>query len=195
MTILHPTGIEGRVEALFLADDIDGGSIASRKVDEVEVCFEGFVGDRHCGLFGESDVRYARQYKKNTPIRKTRQISMLSVEDLSQVAANLGVERIEPDWLAGNLVVSGIPKFTEVPPSTRLLFSSGAAIVVDNENQACSFVGNIVEQHCPGTKARFVAAAENLRGTVGWVEREGSIRVGDKIALHIPPQRIYDAAL
>ena len=192
MTILHPIEIEGRVEALLLGSDADNDTVNSRQVDDVEVTFEGFAGDRHLGLFAHADVRYAKQYKKGTPIRKTRQVSMLSVEDLAQIASNLDVERIEPGWMCGNLVVSGIPKFTELPPSTRLIFSSGAAIVVDNENQACSFVGRIIDQHCPGTKPHFVAAARNLRGLVGWVEREGHIRVGDKIALHIPPQRLYD---
>ncbi|NNE22197.1 MAG: MOSC domain-containing protein, partial [Rhizobiales bacterium] len=165
------------------------------RIEEVAASFEGFAGERHSGLVTASDVRYRKQYDKGTAIRNTRQVSMLSVEDLQQIAENLQVERVEPDWLGANLVVSGIPRFTEVPPSSRLLFTSGASLVVDNENQPCRYPADVVDRHFPGAGARFVAAARNLRGTVGWVEREGHIRVGDKIALHIPPQRIYDAGL
>lgn len=195
MTILHPTKIEGRVEAILVNPDKDDKSITTSRIEEVAAGFDGFAGERHSGLVAKSDVRYRKQYEKGTPIRNTRQITMLSVEDLEQIAENLAVERIEPEWLGGNLVVSGIPKFTEVPPSSRLIFTSGASLVVDNENEPCRYPADIVDKNFPGAGARFVAAARNLRGTVGWVEREGHIRVGDKIALHIPPQRIYDAAL
>ena len=195
MTILHPTKIEGIVEAILVNTDKDDDSIETRRIDEVAASFEGLAGERHSSLASLSDVRYRKQYDKDTPIRNTRQISMLSVEDLAEIAANLGIDRIEPEWLGGNLLVSGIPKFTEVPPSSRLIFSSGASIVVDNENEPCRYPAAVVEKHYPGTGSRFVAAARNLRGTVGWVEREGGIRLGDKIALHIPPQRIYDAEL
>ncbi len=192
MTILHPTGIIGRVEAILVNGNRADDSIETARIERVEVTFEGFAGERHSGLVTKSDVRYRKQYAKDTPIRNTRQVSMLSVEDLAAIAGNLRVHKIAPEWLGANLMVSGIPRFTEVPPSSRLLFSSGAALVVDNENEPCRYPADVVEQHHPGAGSRFVAAAKHLRGTVGWVEREGAIAVGDEIALHIPPQRIYD---
>ena len=195
MTILHPTKIEGCVEAILVNADNSDDSITTSRIEEVAASFEGFAGERHSGLVTKSDVRYRKQYEKGTEIRNTRQITMLSLEDLQQMANNLGIERIEPEWLGGNLLVSGIPKFTEVPPSSRLIFTSGTSLVVDNENEPCRYPADVVDKNFPGAGARFVAAARNLRGTVGWVEREGHIRVGDKIALHIPPQRIYDATL
>ena len=194
MTILHPTKIEGRVEAILVNADKDDDSIETRRIEDVAVSFEGFAGERHSGLVSRSDLRYRKQYEKDTPIRNTRQVTILSVEDLEQIASNLSVEKIEAEWLGGNLLVSGIPRFTEVPPSSRLIFDSGASLVVDNENDPCRFPAAVVDKNYPGAGPRFVAAARNLRGTVNWVEREGNIRVGDKIALHIPPQRLYDAA-
>jgi MOSC domain-containing protein YiiM len=192
MTILHPTKIKGRVEAILINPDTADDSIETARVDGIDVHFEGLVGERHSKLVTLSDVRYRKQYANETPIRNTRQVSMVSVEDMAQIAENLGVGRIEPEWLGANLLVSGIPRFTEVPPSSRLIFSSGASIVVDNENEPCRYPADIVDKHHPGTGPRFVKAATHLRGTVGWVEREGRIEVGDTIALHIPPQRIYD---
>lgn len=195
MTILHPTGITGKVEAILVNSDKDDESIETSRISKVDVLFEGFAGERHSGLTALSDVRYRKQYAKDTPIRNTRQVSMLSVEDLQQIATNLGVARIEPEWLGANLLVSGIPKFTELPPSSRLLFASGGALVVDNENEPCRYPAAIVDKHYPGSGSKFVAAAKNLRGVVGWVEREGAIAIGDEIALHIPPQRIYNMEL
>ena len=192
MTILTPTSIVGHVEAILVNSDAEDDSIETHRIESVDVTFEGIVGERHSGLVCPSDVRYRKQYAKNTPIRNTRQISMVSREDLDQIAHNLQIERIEPEWLGGNLLISGIAKFTEVPPSSRLIFESGASIVVDNENKACRYPAAVIEGHFPGAGARFEAAARNLRGTVGWVEREGRIVKGDKIALHIPPQRMYD---
>jgi hypothetical protein len=194
MTILHPTKVNGSVEAILVNPDADDDSIETARVDKIGVTFAGFEGERHSGLVSKSDVRYRKQYAIDTAIRNTRQVSMVSVEDLARIAGNLGVERIEPEWLGANLVVSGIAKFTELPPSSRLLFSSGAALVVDNENAPCRYPADVVERHYPGAGARFVAAARNLRGVVGWVEREGEIATGDEIALHIPPQRIYTVA-
>ena len=155
MTILHPTKITGTVEAILVNADRDDDSIETGRVDEVSANFEGFAGERHSGLVAKSDVRYRKQYEKHTPIRNTRQISMLSVDDLKQIAENLDVERIEPEWLGANLLVSGIPKFTEVPPSSRLIFTSGASLVVDNENEPCRYPADVVDRNFPGAGARF----------------------------------------
>lgn len=192
MTILHPTKIIGKVEAILVNPDADDDSIETARKPRVDVSFEGFAGERHSGLVSRSDVRYRKQYEKDTPIRNTRQVTMVSVEDLQQIASNLDVGRIEPEWLGANLLVSGIPRFTELPPSARLLFSSGAALVVDNENDPCRYPAAVVDTHYPGAGDRFIAAARNLRGVVSWVEREGAIVLGDEIAVHIPPQRVYD---
>ena len=64
MTILHPTKIEGRVEAILINADIKDDSIETRRVDEVALSFAGFAGERHSGLVALSDVRYRKQYKK-----------------------------------------------------------------------------------------------------------------------------------
>ena len=41
----------------------------------------------------------------------------------------------------------------------------------------------------PGAGDRFKAAAKGRRGVTAWVEREGFVRVGDAVTLHVPGQR------
>jgi MOSC domain-containing protein YiiM len=98
---------------------------------------------------------------------------------------------VKPEWVGANVVVSGIPDLTLLPPSTRLQFPSGAMIVVDAENHPCRYPADIIARHHPEQKKGFVAAAMHKRGVVGWVEAEGVIGTGDRITVWIPPQRIY----
>ena len=150
-----------------------------------------FDGESHSGLVRASCVRVRHQYTQGTEIRNTRQVSIVSLEDLAVIAKNMGVDRLEPEWLGANLLVSGIPTFSQIPPSTRLIFDGGASLVVDLENSPCKYPGEIIERHHPGFGSKFAKAAVGLRGVTAWVEREGSINSGDGIRLYVPPQRIY----
>ena len=46
-----------------------------------------------------------------------------------------------------------------------------------------------IEKVAPGYGRDFKEAANGLRGVTAWVEREGTLRLGDAITLHIPDQR------
>jgi MOSC domain-containing protein YiiM len=89
------------------------------------------------------------------------------------------------------MLVSGIPDFSKIPPSTRMIFASGASLVVDLENSPCKYPGEIIERHHPGKGDLFPKAAYGRRGVTAWVEREGHITTGEAIKVHIPPQHIY----
>ena len=104
----------------------------------------------------------------------------------------MGIAELQPEWLGANLLVSGIPNFSQIPPSTRMIFDGGASLVVDLENSPCKYPGEIIERHHPGRGNLFAKAAVGHRGVTAWVEREGSIDSGDSIRLYIPPQRIYE---
>lgn len=191
MTILHPTAIRGHVEAVLVNPDRALG-LEKAEVPEVRATFAGFEGDCHGGLTRPADVRVRRQYEKDTPIRNTRQVSIVSREELDEIAARMEIPELKPDWLGANLVLSGIPTLTKLPGSTRLIFSSGAALVVDTENAPCRFPAEIIDRHYPGKGPIFVPRATHLRGVTGWVEREGWVRVGDSVAVHLPPQWRYE---
>ncbi len=191
MPILRPTKISGRVETIGVNRDPEK-DLSTERVDTIAVSYEGFEGEAHSGLTRPSCVRVRRQYPEGTEIRNTRQISIVSQEDLAQIAENMDVPHLEPEWLGANLCLSGIPEFTLVPPSSRLIFDGGASLVVDMENEPCEYPGRIIEQHIPGAGERFAKSAINLRGVTAWVEKEGMINQGDAVSLHVPPQRIYD---
>jgi MOSC domain-containing protein YiiM len=151
-------------------------------------------GDCHGGITRKSDSRMLKQYKRNTEVRNSRQVSILSIEELAEVAERMGIPAVKAEWVGANMVVRGIPDLTLLPPSTRLQFPSGAMIVVDAENHPCRYPADIIAKHHPEAKKGFVSAAMHKRGVVGWVEAEGVIRAGDAITIWIPPQRIYSHA-
>jgi hypothetical protein len=177
----------GTVAAVLVATE--RGSLVARELPEVRVTFEGFAGDKHAGLTRKSDVR-TPWYPRGTPIRNTRQVSLVSEEELAEVAAALGVPHVRAAWLGANLSLRGLPHLTRLPPGARLFFPGGAVLVVDAENEPCRGPGDVLAGHFPDVPrlaSRFVKAAWNRRGLVGWVEREGVIRAGDVVSLLLPP--------
>lgn len=190
MPILAPTEITGRVAFLGLVRD-RAASLRSEAVAEVEALWEGFRGEAHSGLTRPACSRVTAQYPKGTEIRNTRQVSILSAEELAEIARAMGLAVVRPEWLGANLVLAGIPELTTLPPAARLLFDGGASLVVDMENGPCRFPAREIEREHPGHGARFRAAAAGRRGVTAWVERPGRVRLGAAVRLHVPPQRPY----
>lgn len=187
----HLKKLDARTEVILVNSTPDE-DLSSRRIKSVAVSYAGFDGESHSGLVRTSCVRVRHQYPQGTEIRNTRQISILSIEELKLIAATMGVDELLPEWLGANLLLSGIPNFSQIPPSTRLIFDGGASLVVDLENSPCKYPGDIIESHHPGFGERFAKAAVGRRGITAWVEREGEIKTGDGIRLYIPPQRIYE---
>lgn len=190
MPILKKTKVTGRVLAV-LANPERNATLEKHRADRVSATYAGFEGDCHGGLTRPSCVRVRQQYGIGTEIRNVRQISILSAEELAQVAHTMEIPEVRPEWVGANILVEGIPDFTQVPPSTRLIFEGGASLVVDMENGPCKYPGEVIEGYHPGHGDRFSKAALSRRGVTAWVEREGEIREGDAIEVHIPPQRIW----
>lgn len=188
--LLTKLSFAGTVELLLANPDRDTG-LEKQRVPEARFLFTGMDGDCHGGITRRSDGRMLKQYKRNTEVRNARQISILSAEELAEVAERMGIPAVRPEWVGANMVVRGIPDLTLLPPSTRLQFPSGAMVVVDAENHPCRYPADIIAKHYPESKKGFVSAAMHKRGVVGWVEAEGVIRAGDVITIWIPPQRIY----
>ncbi len=191
--LLTKLGLAGRVELLLANPDRDGG-LEKQGVAEARLLFSGMEGDCHGGITRKSDSRMLKQYKRNTEVRNSRQLSILSAEELAAVAGIMGIPDVKPEWVGANMLLSGIPELTMLPPSARLQFPSGAMIVVDAENHPCRYPADIIARHHPEQKKGFVAAAMHKRGVVGWVEAEGVVRTGDAVTVWVPPQRIYGHA-
>lgn len=194
MPALKPTAIVGRVVWLGHVPD-RGTALASRPREALRLSFAGPEGEDHGGLTRPSCSRVTAQHPKGTTIRNTRQLSVLSLEELAQIAADMGVETLDPAWLGATMVVEGIPDFSHLPPSARLQAEpDGATIVVDMQNRPCTLPAPVIDAAHPGHGRLFPAAAKGRRGVTAWVEREGVLRVGDAIRLHVPDQRAWRGA-
>ena len=190
MPVLKPTSFSGTITWLGRVPGLSG-QMASQPEDALFAALEGIEGESHAGLTRRSCVRVKAQYPEGTTIRNTRQFSVLSAEDMSVIAGNMGLTRLQPELLGASMVISGIPDFSHIPPGSRLQSSSGATLVVDLENRPCVFPGKGIEAAHHGYGAKFKPAAAGRRGIVAWVEREGWFRVGDTIRLHIPDQPVW----
>ena len=188
--LLSKAPFEGKVHRLLASPDRESG-LEKRDATRLDLTFAGIAGDCHGGLTRASDSRMVKQFKRGTEVKNTRQVSILSVDELAAIAEAMGIPEVKPEWVGANLVTTGVPDLTLLPPSTRLQFPSGAMIAIDMENLPCRYPAAIIEGHHPEAVLGFVAASRHKRGLVGWVEAEGAIEVGDTITLWLPSQRIY----
>ena len=191
MPALIPTKFEGVITWLGVVQTALG-VLPSQSEAEVFASFAGVSGEVHGGLTRASCSRVLGQYKRGTEIRNVRQFSVLSAEELALIAQSMGLAVLDPSLLGASLVISGIPDLTHLPPSSRLQADSGATLVVDMENRPCTLPAKEIEAVHPGFGGKFKPAAKGLRGVTAWVEREGLLRVGAKVRLHVPDQRAWD---
>lgn len=167
--------------------------IRSEALQSVELGFEGIEGEVHSGRNRASCVRVTTQYPEGTEIANVRQLSVLSAEELQEVADEIGLDALDPEWLGATLVIEGIPDFSHVPPSSRLQTEAGTCIVIDMQNRPCVYPAKEIEKDKPGHGKAFLPAAKGKRGVTAWVERPGPLAVGDRLRLHIPDQRGWQA--
>jgi hypothetical protein len=184
--------LSGRVEGVFV---VESDAVESTPRTELQLTYAGVVGDRHEGLVRPSGAREP-WYPRGTRMRNERQLSILAVEELAEVAADLGLAMLPAEWIGANLVLSGIPNFSRLPPRTLLMFPSGATVRIDGDNGPCRISGRSIAAHHPDRtdiEFGFVKAAMGKRGLVGWVEREGTISAGDEVKVRTWRQAVYRA--
>ncbi|MGX9355287.1 MOSC domain-containing protein [Roseobacteraceae bacterium S113] len=191
MPALKPTDYYGTVTWLGRVPDRDA-SLRAQPLQTAMLDFEGIIGETHGGLTRPACVRVKSQHPRNTEIRNVRQLSVLSQGELDAIAAEMGLEAIDPAWVGASLVVSGIPDFTHVPPSSRLQGPSGMTLTIDMENRPCVLPGRVIDEDAPGFGPKFKTAALNRRGVTASVERPGALSVGDELRLHIPDQPVWE---
>jgi len=188
MPALVPTDHIAEVTWLGVTPDRDA-ALASVAREALRLSFAGPEGEAHGGLTRPSDSRVLAQYARGTEIRNVRQLSILSQEDIDAIAAGMGLETLAPTVFGATMVVRGIPDFTRIPPSSRLQDEqTGTTLTVDMENLPCALVSREIEAVHPGRGKAFKPAAAGRRGVTAWVEREGEIRLGARLRLHIPAQ-------
>ncbi|MFN6978143.1 MAG: MOSC domain-containing protein [Gemmobacter sp.] len=188
MPALKPTAWTGTIVWLGRIGDRTAG-LRAVPVTSLALTFAGPSGEAHAGLTRPSCSRVVAQHPRGTTIRNTRQLSILSAEELAAVAATMGLAALDPASVGATAVIAGIPDLTHLPPSSRLQSADGATVVVDMENLPCTLPAREIERDAPGLGPRFKAAAKGRRGVTGWVEREGTWQVGGSVRLHVPAQR------
>ena len=193
MPALEPTDHSARITWLGVSPIPEGqGSLRSVPREALTLGFDGPDGEiRHGGRTRPSCARVTSQHAKGTVIANVRQLSIVSREELDAIAAEIGLDAIDPAWLGATVVLEGLPDFTHIPPSSRLQGPDGTTLVVDMENRPCVLPGREIEADRPGHGTAFKAAAKDRRGVTAWVERPGTLRVGDRLRLHIPAQRAW----
>jgi len=179
---------EARVVSVHSGDHED---LHKDAFDSGELDIEGFPGDRHRGF-----TRVAWQGDKDpqgTVRRNERQWSGVSSEELTLISERLDLARpLEASTLGANLCVVGVPNFSQLPRGTRLLFPSGAALVIEESNPPCKEMGMQIaaayETNAgePADYRLFPKYSIELRGVVGVVDVPGLIRAGDRVVVEIP---------
>jgi len=191
MPALKPTKITGTITWLGSVPHRNEQVLVTDALTEMPVDFGGYDGDCHAGLTRPSCSRVKSQHPKGTEIRNTRQFSVISAEETAAIAAELGLDEIDPAWVGASIVISGIPDFTHVPPSSRLQTQDGVTLIVDMVNQPCQFPAMTIEAAMPGHGKGYKPVAEGRRGVTACVERPGVLRIGDTVTLHVPGQRAW----
>ncbi|MCI0417413.1 MOSC domain-containing protein [bacterium] len=182
--------LEGEVVGVFIGRDPI--SLITTRERSASVSFSGFDGNRQSGMTRLSDSR-TTLYTQGAEIRNDRQVSIVSIEELSKIAEVMDVPEILPEWMGANLLFRNVPKLTELPPSTRLSFSQGAVLVVQKKNLPCIHPGRVIEAHYPrnGLYALFRKSGLHRRGVVACVEKPGVIAEADQVIVEVPEQVVY----
>jgi hypothetical protein len=186
--------VKGRCEALFVETE---PYPETKAVAEIALDLQGIRGTRHYGFTRKAGPREP-WYSRGMEMRSGRQITVVSREELSAIAAAMQIETIAPEWIGANIVTSGIPYFTLLPPGTRIVFAE-ATIVVEAPNAPCRIAGKAIADHLTPGETRgeldlaFPAKAKGLRGVVASVERAGTIHAGEPITVKVPPQTLWQS--
>lgn len=182
--------IIGSVAGVFHAM---GEGFATTPVDELTLSYDGIPDDAHAGQLRKSGAREP-WYERGTEMRNERQLSILADDELAAVAADMDIDELKPEWIGGNVVLSGIPHLSLLPPRTMLIFDGGVTIRIDGDNGPCRISGRSIAAQFDGREDlefAFPKQAKHRRGLVGWVERTGTIKPGEGVTARIWEQWIY----
>ena len=195
LTSLPGREVKGRCEALYRESE---AYPETQAVETLSVDLMGIPGTRHYGFTRKAGPREP-WYPRGMEMRSGRQITVVSHEELSAIAAVMQVDRVEPEWIGANVVISGIANLTLLPPGTRIVFAE-AVLVVEAQNAPCRIAGKAIANHLTpgaapgGLDLAFASKARGLRGLVVSVERAGSLRIGEPITVKVPPQTLWQSA-
>jgi hypothetical protein len=174
-------------KATLISVSIGSGEDMAKHVREyVMADLEGFVDDKHRG-FGrvcyEGDTEPVGTVRRNN-----RQWSGMSQEEVRDIQDALNLDQpLLPGDLGVNVFVEGIKDFSKLPKGSKLVFPSGAVLVVEDFNPPCTDMADKIARlyrtrsGTPLTRRQFLIEAKRKRGVVGVVDVPGQICGGDLI--------------
>lgn len=190
MPALIATGHIGTITWLgHQPEPVQNLTIRALPLTEMALTFAGLASESHAGLTRPSCSRVLAQYPRDTTIRNVRQLCVVSAEEITAIAAELGIADFDPAWVGASVVIAGIPDFTHIPPSSRLQADDGTTLTVDMENLPCQEPAATIAKATGGQGKAFKTAAQGRRGVTTWVERQGTLHLGQTMRLHVPAQR------
>jgi hypothetical protein len=147
----------GRIAGLYVGNR--KGTV-KQSASSVLLTLDGIEGDAHAGRTHKTGAREPA-FRRGTLVANTRQLSLVSVEELRDIASRLGIAHIDPAWVAANIATEGAGPITQLPPGTLLGASSGATIYIAELNSPCRAAARLIAQHvaCAGD-ASFVRHAK-----------------------------------
>lgn len=174
----------GVVEGLYTTPNTD--NFITEQKQEMAFTLAGIPGDRHAGQDRPSGGREKKLYPRGTQIRNNRQWSAVSVEEIAKIAKEMDLETVKPEWLGANILISGIPSLSTMPPMALLKFfngdTEGPVLVIYCQNRPCIYPHRAMEEiMARKIETQFSSAAKETRGLVGWVEKPGTAFRGDRV--------------
>jgi hypothetical protein len=179
--------LNGTVTSLHLGDNSDLSKDAQQALTAE---LGGFAGDRHQG---PSRSAWEGEYEPAGTLRRNeRQWSAISVEELAHITQALDLsDALTAAAVGANLCVEGLPEFSLLPRGTKLVFPSGAVLLVEEYNPPCTDMGAQIAAKYrtrsgqPLNQQSWLRPAAGRRGVVGVVDVPGVIRVGDCFEVRI----------
>ncbi len=172
--------------------------VNGRQMPVLKFKFDGPVGDDHAGMTREldghdGDYVATSRLKKGHGIFNWRTWTAISIEEMYEVEHTLAL-KIPGGCLLENIIICGIPGFSQLPPTSRLVFpkkddGSQVILAVWEENGPCDGVGKRLQNHYPEQdklSTRFIAAARHKRGVMGFVISEGYVENDDVVEVYPP---------
>lgn len=195
---MKPTLPSGVVAGVFSAAPRGGRyPFVTRGSVVLTLDLAGIVGERHAGPTRKAGPREP-WLPRGAVMRNDRQVSALCPAELAAIAVRLDIAELLPEWLGGNLLISGLADFSRIAPGSRLAFGGqwggkgrfdgGAVLRVEAYNVPCRKAGRAVAEAAgrADLEHAFVRQAAALRGLVLSVDLAGPIMTGDPVVL-LPP--------
>ena len=177
----------GSVVSVHTGDNED---LSKEARASVQVDLDGFVGDKHRSF---TRIAYSGDTEPTGTVKRNeRQWSGVSVEELAIIRQRMDLkEPLTAATLGANLCLEGVPDFSQLPKGTKLIFPSGALLLVEESNPPCADMGaQIAAKHAtnsgdPVDVSLFPKHSVGMRGVVGVVDISGLINAGDGVRVEV----------